>query len=142
MISTDHFHPMLVHFPIALVAFGFLADCTSLFFKKEACLSRLGFYLLILGTLTAATALFSGVFFTSEMKGAAGEIKETHEMFAWITLGTLMVTSALRIFLQTKNVQNSKLKWVAFVLYGLATVSVSITGFYGGTLVYNYMMPI
>ena len=103
MISTDHFHPMLVHFPIALVAFGFLADCASLFFKKEACLSKLGFYLLILGTLTAATALFSGVLFTSEMTGAAGGIKETHEMFAWITLGILLVTSALRIFLQVKN---------------------------------------
>jgi uncharacterized membrane protein len=142
MISTDHFHPMLVHFPIALVVFGFLADCVSLFFKKEACLSKLGFYLLILGTLTAATALLSGVLFTSEMKGAAGEIQETHEMFAWITLGALMATSALRIFLQTKKEANSKLKWVAFVLYGLATVSVSITGYFGGTLVYNYMMPI
>jgi len=142
MISTDHFHPMLVHFPIALVAFGFLADCASLFFKKEACLSKLGFYLLILGTLTAATALFSGVLFTSEMTGAAGGIKETHEMFAWITLGILLVTSALRIFLQAKNEGNANIKWIAFVLYGLATVSVSITGFFGGTLVYNYMMPL
>jgi uncharacterized membrane protein len=142
MISTDHFHPMLVHFPIALVTFGFLADCVFLFFKKEACLSRLGFYLLILGTLTAATALFSGVLFTSDLEGAAGEIQETHEMFAWITLVTLLVTAALRIFLQTKNKENSDLKWVVFVLYGLAAVFVSITGFYGGTLVYNYMMPL
>ncbi|HZL12052.1 MAG TPA: DUF2231 domain-containing protein [Prolixibacteraceae bacterium] len=142
MISTDHFHPMLIHFPIALVLFGFLADCVSLFFKKEACLSRLGFYLLILGTITAATALLSGVLFTSEMEGAAGKIQETHEMFAWIALVTLLVTAALRIFLQTKNNENSNLKWISFALYGLAAVAVSITGYFGGTLVYNYMMPL
>jgi len=133
---------MLVHFPIALVVFGFLAECASLYFKKDANFSKLGFYLLLLGTLTAATALISGVFFTSELKGAAGEVQETHELFAWITLSILLVTSALRVFLQTQNEENSKLKWIAFVLYGLATASVGITGYYGGTLVYNYMMPI
>jgi len=142
MISTEHFHPMLVHFPIALVTFGFLADCASLFFRKEACLSKMGFYLLLLGTITAASALLAGVLFTTEMTGAAGGVKETHELFAWITLGTLIVTSALRIFLQTKKQESANLQWVAFALYALATLSVSITGFYGGTLVYNYMMPI
>lgn len=142
MFSTSHFHPMLVHFPIALVVFGFLADVISIYFKKEACLSKLGYYLLIIGTLTAFTAWATGVLFTAEMSGSAGEIKETHEMFAWITLGILIVTSIIRIVYNAKYPENINLKWVAFVLYGLAAISVSITGFYGGTLVYNYMMPI
>jgi len=34
------------------------------------------------------------------------------------------------------------MKWVVFVLYGLAAVSVSVTGLLGGTMVYNYMMTI
>jgi uncharacterized membrane protein len=142
MIDTSHFHPMLVHFPIALVVFGFLADLASMFFKKEACLSRLGFYLLILGTLSALIAWFTGIFFTTEMSGSAGEIKDTHELFAWITLGTLIVASLFRILLQTRYRDNANMKWVAFALYALAAVFVSITGFYGGTLVYNYMMPL
>jgi uncharacterized membrane protein len=142
MISSDHFHPMLVHFPIALVTFGFLADCAFLYFKKEYYLSQMGFFLLILGTLTAASAILSGVLFTSEMTGAAGEVKETHEMFAWITLGTLAITAALRIFLQINKQVIPNLQRIAFALYALATLSVSITGLYGGTLVYNYMMPI
>lgn len=142
MFSTSHFHPMLVHFPIALVAFGFLADMASLYFKKEACLSKLGFYLLIVGTLSALFAWLTGILFTSDMEGAAGKIMETHELLAWITLGTLVVTSALRIILKIKDKENSSLKWLAFILYGLAAISVSITGFFGGTLVYNYMMPL
>lgn len=142
MISSSHFHPMLVHFPIALVAFGFLADLAWVFYKKEACLSKLGFYLLVFGTLSAIAAWLTGTLFTAEMSGSAGDVKETHELFAWLSLGTLFVTSALRIFLQVQNKENSNLKWLAFTLYGLSAIFVSVTGFFGGTLVYNYMMPL
>jgi uncharacterized membrane protein len=142
MISLSHLHPMLVHFPIALIVLGFIADFASLIFKKEVCLSKMGIYLLIVGTLSAIIALLSGILFTSEMAGSAGEIKETHELFAWITLSLVILTSVLRTYLLVKKKENSNLKWIAFVLYGLATISVSVTGFFGGTLVYNYMMPL
>ncbi len=142
MIPTNHLHPMLVHFPIALIAVGFLFDLASVFYKKEACLSKTGFYLLILGTLAAITALFTGALFTAEMSGAAGAVKYTHELFAWITVSNLVILSALRILLKVQNKENTNLKWIAFALYGLAAFSVSITGYYGGTLVYNYMMPL
>jgi len=142
MISSSHFHPMLVHFPIALVIFGFIAELASLYIKKEVCLSKISFYLLLVGTLSAFVAVLSGVLFTAELAGAAGEIQETHELFAWITLGLLIITSALRIFIDAKKIDNSNLNWVAFGLYAVATISVSITGFFGGTLVFNYMMPL
>ncbi|HEX2934503.1 MAG TPA: DUF2231 domain-containing protein [Bacteroidales bacterium] len=141
MISSSHFHPMLVHFPIALITFGFLADLFSLFFKKEACLSRSGFYLLITGTIGALLAWATGMFFTAEMSGSAGEMRETHELFATITLGLLVLASVLRIVL-IKKPDLVTMKWVAFVLYCLAVFFVSITGYFGGNLVYNYMMPI
>lgn len=142
MISSSHFHPMLVHFPIALVSIGFLADLIWVFYKKELCLSKLGFYLLLTGTICALAAWFTGTFFTAEMSGSAGEVKETHELFAWLSLGALVIASGLRIFLRIKNSDNAALKWLAFAIYGLGALFVSITGFYGGTLVYNYMLPI
>ena len=142
MISTSHFHPMLVHFPIAIVALGFIAELAAIFIKKEASLPKIGFYLLIVGTLSAITAILSGVFFTAEMSGSAGEIKETHELLAWITVGLLFITSVLRSFIQIQKSESNILKWMAFTLYALASVFVGLTGFYGGTLVYNYMMPL
>jgi uncharacterized membrane protein len=142
MFSTDHFHPMLVHFPIALIALGFVAELASLFIKKEVCFAKIGFYLLLVGTLSAVFAGLSGLLFTGEMSGTAGEMKETHELFAWITVGLLVATSVLKVILQIQKSENHGLKWVSFVLYALAAVSVSITGFFGGILVYNYMMPL
>lgn len=142
MISTSHLHPMLVHFPIALVVFGFITELAFLYFRKEVCLSKLGFYLLIFGTISALAAWLTGTLFTGEMSGTAGDIKETHELLAVITLVTLIITSALRIVIQIKKNEKSGLKWAAFALYGLAAICVSITGFFGGTLVYNYMMSL
>lgn len=142
MISISHLHPMLVHFPIALILIGFIADFIFLFYKKEAGLSMVGFYLLIMGTLSALVALLSGALFTSEMTGAASDVKETHELFAWITVINLILYSAYRIFIKVKGRETIILNRLSFAWYGLAAVFVSITGFFGGTLVYNYMMPL
>jgi uncharacterized membrane protein len=141
MFLTSHLHPMLVHFPIALVALGFLAEVVSFFVKKEICLNKMSLYLLLTGTLAAAATWLSGVLFTSEMSGVAGEIKETHETFALITLTLLVITSVIRLYLLKKENQ-LLLKKIAFITYALAAICVAITGFFGGTLVYTYMMPL
>ncbi|BEH00320.1 DUF2231 domain-containing protein [Bacteroides sedimenti] len=142
MFDTSHFHPMLVHFPIALVMFGFIIELASLFIKKELCLPKLSLYLLIAGTLATVVTWLSGELFTSEMSGTAGLIKESHELFAFITMCLLIITSVIRLMLALGKKENGTLKWISFVLYGIAAIAVSITGFFGGTLVYNYMMPL
>lgn len=140
MFSTSHLHPLLVHFPIALVIFGFLAELVYLFVKKEGSLSKMGYYLLIAGTLAAIAAWLTGNFFTSEMDGAAGKIKDAHELFATITLVLLLVTSVLRTTLLVFKNESPALKSLSFLLYALAAISVGITGYLGGSLVYTYML--
>ena len=142
MFSLTHLHPMVVHFPIALIAIGFLAELASIFFKKEKCLPKISFYLLITGTLAALAAVLAGVFFTSEMSGEAGTVRNTHELLAFITLGLLVITSIIRIPSIVRGKESNSMKWIAFVFYLLAAISVSATGFFGGSLVYNFMMPL
>lgn len=142
MIPLSHLHPMLVHFPIALIVFGFLTDIASLLFRKEVCLTRAGLYMLVAGTVMAFAALLSGTLFTSEMSGTAGDVKETHELFAWLTLGLLVITSSIRVYLLLKKPDSPVMMWTSFALYGLSCISVSITGYLGGTLVFSYMMPL
>ncbi len=120
MISTSHFHPMLVHFPIALVTVGFFAELLSMYVKKEVCFSKLGFYLLLAGTISAIFALLSGLIFTDEMSGAAHDVLELHELFAFTTLGLLLVTSIIRTYLVIKKEEHKTLMKIAFILYALA----------------------
>ncbi len=142
MFSLTHLHPMIVHFPIALVTIGFLAELASLFFKKEACLHKISLYLLVIGTLAAMAAVLAGVFFTEELSGEAGSIEKTHALLAFITTGLLTVTSLLRLIPLLKSKETKSTNQLAFVFYLLSMFAVSATGFFGGTLVYSYMMPL
>jgi len=140
MFSLTELHPMLVHFPIALVTVGFLAELLSFFIKKETCLPKISLYLLLLGTLAAIGALLAGGLFTSEMSGEAGIVRETHASLALLTLLFLIVTSILRITPLLTKKPSKSIDRLAFIFYLLAVISVSATGYFGGTLVYNYMM--
>jgi uncharacterized membrane protein len=71
MFNTDHFHPIAVHFPIAIITIGFIAEVASLFFKEEKCLSKTAFYLMVVGTLCAIVAWGTGQLFTQHPEEGA-----------------------------------------------------------------------
>jgi uncharacterized membrane protein len=140
MFDLNHLHPMIVHFPVALIVVGFLLELLYLLFKKEFCLTKAGFYLMILGTLGAIAAFLTGEFFTTELTGNAGQVQETHELFAIITMITMIIATLIRVYLFTKNKETTSLKWIVFSLYAVGAMMVGITGFFGGSLVYNYLI--
>ena len=140
MITISHLHPMMVHFPIALIAVGFIADLLNLFTKKEPCLSKIGYYLEILGMAGAIVAWGTGYFLTSPMEGEAGLMRDKHELFATITLVTIVIATIARIILNYIGTENTKFKYIPLFLYFLAFLFVSYTGFLGGTLVMEYMI--
>jgi len=139
-MDLNHFHPMLVHFPIALLISGFLFDVTGLIFRKEKCLSKTGFYLMILGTVGSVAAYLTGEFFTKEMTGIAGDLEETHELFAKITMYTMIIASTFRIWIVLLKKTETFWKWIILGIYFIGTIAVGYTGFLGGKLVYNIMI--
>jgi uncharacterized membrane protein len=81
--------------------------------------------------------------FTSEpSQGDIVGIFEKHETAALITMLLMIIGSAFRIYLVVRKQEETSLKWVAFGIYCLAFASVTFTGFMGGTMVYNFMMPL
>jgi uncharacterized membrane protein len=134
---------MIVHFPIALITIGFIADIASLFFRNEKCLSKTGFYLMIAGTLAAIAAWSTGQLFTNEpAQGEIVKVFEKHETAALLTMIVMIIGSAFRLWLVMKKQEESEKKWIVFGLYLLGFIGVTITGFMGGTMVYNYMMSL
>lgn len=141
MFNTDHLHPLIVHFPIALIIVGFIAEFSSLFFKSEKCLSKTGFYLMILGTLAAIAAWSTGQLFTDHPE--EGEILTVfikHKTGALITMISMILGSVFRIWLKAKKKEESKLKWFAFGFYLLGFAAVSFTGYMGGIMVYDFII--
>ena len=143
MFNTAHLHPMIVHFPVALITVGFIAEVVSLFFKNEKCLSKTGFYLMVLGTLAAIAAWSTGQLFTNEpSQGEIVSVFEKHETGALITMIVMIIGSAFRIWLLIQKKEETPLKWIAFGFYLLGFAAVTFTGFMGGTMVYNFMMAL
>jgi uncharacterized membrane protein len=124
MFNTTHLHPMIVHFPVALITVGFLAEVISLFFKNEKCLSKTGFYLMV------------------PTQGEIVRLFQKHETGALITMIVMIIGSMFRIWLVMQKKEETKLKWISFGLYLIAFAAVTFTGFMGGNMVYNFMMAL
>lgn len=141
MFNTAHFHPMIVHFPVALILVGFLADAVYVFYKKEICLSKMGLFLMVLGTLGAGAAYLTGNLFTIEpTEGSIVEIFERHETLALITLLIMTIGTVIRIGVLVFRKEKPIYQWLVFGLYFLGATSVGATGFLGGSMVMDYMI--
>ncbi len=140
MFKLEHIHPMVVHFPIVLILVGFLSELVYLFFRKNNLFQEAGIWLLCLGAITVGAAYFSGAFLTDELYGTAGTIQSTHELFAEITVFSTLIGAIFKVYLKIEGKEESRLKWIAFVLYAATAILVSITGYYGGVLVYEYLI--
>ena len=140
MFDTSYLHPMIVHFPIAIIMIGFLFDLSSLFITREKCLSRMGLYLEVIGMFSAIAAFGSGYYLTSPMEGEAGVMRDQHQLFATLTLISIILAAFFRLVLVYQKKEESYLKYAAMSLFLLAFVFVIITGHLGGLLVYENMI--
>jgi uncharacterized membrane protein len=154
-------HPMLVHFPVALLLTGALARALLLVLERRAGTTSLRWIYLwswTLGSLGCVAAYLSGEEAESVVNKLICDPTITHDhadlalWVTWLAWGTLLL-SGLRIFLATRRgrVQQSPVvpspiwfKAAAPVVFGAellgvaATVAVLVwTAHLGGTLVYE-----
>ena len=139
MIDPNHLHPMIVHFPIALVIIGFLSDIISLMTKRKFFAST-GLLLIILGTAGAVAAYLSGDLASDgiEEVGALGAALQTHESAALLAIWTMVILASLRVILAITKRMTGWLQWVMVILLAFGVGTVARTGYYGGKLVYQH----
>lgn len=138
IFSASHLHPMIVHFPIALILIGLVAEYISLSGKSATFYHEASWFLLGTGTVTAIPALLTGMFLTKELTGPAGDIRDIHETWGIITLAVALVTTLASSFVRMKNLQHTTAEWAVAALYTLTAAAVVVTGYYGGLLAYEF----
>lgn len=126
-------HPMLVHFPIALLFASVALDWMGFWLRRPG-LTRAGFYVLVFGTAGAGVAAVSGPDHASGGP-AVQELLTSHQSFALITVA-LAVTLMVVRFAAIRGIQGRwALGYLASTL--LLLVTLSLTGYYGGELTYH-----
>jgi uncharacterized membrane protein len=126
-------HPMVVHFPIALLCAGVALDWAG-YWLRLANLTRGGFYLLTLGAAGAGVAALVGP--DHAAGGAAvASLLTLHQTFALVTVALAVALTAVRFFAADGIAGRGALLYLACTLALLATLS--LTGYYGGELTYH-----
>ncbi len=138
-MDLTHLHPMIVHFPIALLLVGFLSDIVGLTTKREF-YSQVGFLMLVLGTLGLLAAYITGKLAGSGITeaGALMQALDTHEESATLTLWVVLIAAGFRISLVLLKKYKGALKIVSLTLFFLGVLAITRTGYYGGELVFKH----
>ena len=140
MTSGPGWHPMVVHFPLALVvtAASFLAVARLLRQGRySATLATVGTWNLCLGAIAALFALATGLAAVLDLHVglAARQSISLHVKWAIFTTLTLVL---LAVWRGAGAAQESQPSWVFIVVLAAATAALVMTGYRGGQNVYEY----
>lgn len=137
---VDTFHPMTVHFPIALILVSTLFAIVYWFrthdIKMNGCIKTL----VILATLSAWAAVITGNYHAA-LTPEAEAVKSVHHTFAMLTSWVVTIPAAfyLLTFFSKKEWPN----WVwglAFFVLLCSAALIAVTGYFGGYIVYNVLL--
>lgn len=128
-------HPALVHYPLALVLFSFIADLFG-YLRNNAALSAAGFWSLVGAGVGGALAVAAGYY---DMSRAS--LSETHGYVdfhmdvGWVLLVSVVVLTLWRWLLYRR--ERRRLNWIYLVAAFLVLGLTFFQGWYGGEMVYS-----
>jgi uncharacterized membrane protein len=133
-------HPLVVHFPIALTLTAGLMLIAARFVRNEALaatLATIGTWNLCLGAVAALFALATGLAATLDLQvgTAAHTAIATHVKWAMFTTLALLLTAVWR---GAGNAQQSRPTGVFLVVLCATCITLAVAGYYGGENVYRY----
>jgi uncharacterized membrane protein len=132
-------HPLIVHFPIALLLTSILADLLALL-RPGSAFKEVALFLLILGVIGAIAAGVSGdrASETIPPPPALRGAVEQHEDFGTGTIWLFLALLMARLYMMIKGRFVSLFRTVYLLLSLLAGGLLVVTGYSGGRLVYEY----
>lgn len=132
-------HPLIVHFPIALLLFGTLIEILALWNRQR--FNTTGTILLIAGFVTGIISYITGEdaeHFAEEKWGdGVHSWIETHETLALVSLLLFGGATGLKI-LGYYFPRYQRVMWIIVIILAIAgSTTLAITGHYGGKIVYE-----
>lgn len=136
----DHLHPMLVHFPIALLVAAFVFDLAGLVTRRPS-FSSAALYTSVMGAVGAIAAYVSGNQAEEGAERLAGieAVLERHEDLGKLLVAVALAVLAVRVVVHWRGWKERFGAQALVTALSLVVVFVvGATGFYGGQLVYDH----
>jgi uncharacterized membrane protein len=127
-------HPMLVHFPIALFMSALGLELLSLVFKKES-LHQAAVVVYVLGVVSMPLTAWAGLHEADELH-LKHPVLDLHKRFALSTLWISLASVPLLWFVHERSKQF--FQWIFLGVLIVVAAGVSAAGYNGGRMVYEY----
>jgi uncharacterized membrane protein len=138
---APNIHPLIVHFPIALILTAVGVNLLALVFRRTGWLRELTALLFILGGISALVTYFSGRQAADlvTLPAAANPVLSRHADLALITVIYFGFLAVVHAFLWWRRIAVAAwLAWLLFVLAAAGSSLIVFTGDRGAKLVYYY----
>ena len=134
---AEHFHPMIVHFPIALLLSAVALDLAALIFRRPG-LHRVALWNLCLGTLGAGVAVWSGLEASEVAKHSfeIWKVMSLHQRLGQATLALGVLGCAIRLPKRDQLSGRVRLLTIALAMGMAGTLSYG--AYLGGRMVYEF----
>jgi uncharacterized membrane protein len=133
-------HPMAVHFPLALVVSAALLLTAARLLRQQrhaATLATVGTWNLCLGAVAALFALASGLAALIDLHVGAAARQAISLHVKWAIFSTLALVF-LAVWRGAGAEQESRPSWAFIAILAAATAALIMTGYRGGQNVYQY----
>ena len=140
MTGSPGWHPMVVHFPLALVVSAALFLVAARLLRQErhsATLATVGTWNLCLGSVAAVFSLATGLAAVLDLHVGAAARQAISVHLKWAIFTTLALV-LLAVWRGAGVAQESRPSWLFIVVLVAATAALVMTGYRGGQNVYQY----
>jgi uncharacterized membrane protein len=137
---VPNIHPLVVHFPIALLVTAVLFDAARLFFKKVHWLQKVVLALYATGSVGLIAAFWSGrrAVEAVSVTGDAIPVVNSHEDWALYTMIYFLVFTAIRFITSWKEMEKGFIQPLLVLIAFGGTGMLWYTGELGAKLVYKH----
>lgn len=133
-------HPLVVHFPLALILIATPLMLAARLLRSEAMASItaiVGTWNLCLGALAALFALATGLSAVLDLDVSAAARQAISLHMKWAMFSTLALV-LLAIWRGAGTAQGSRPSWIFIIVLLAATAALAVTGYRGGQNVYEF----
>ena len=138
---APNFHPLVIHFPIALVLTAAVVDMVDVAFERSPWLKAATTTLYVTGALSLIVAYVTGLQASETVlvPGMAYPVITEHRQWALVTMTYCIAIAALRLLVLRGDGGRSRRRRIALLGIGLvAVVLIQQTAERGARLVYEY----
>ena len=127
-------HPKLVHFPIALMITAFILDILSRIYRQDK-LHEAALVVYIAGVLFTPVVVWAGMWEQQRLH-LNHPLLSQHKLYAFVTMWVTWLSLPVLWFLRKRSLQAYRVMFSCLLL--CLAMLVTVTGFYGGKMVYEY----